>query len=214
MLFPGATKSQALYSVFNNSGEFGLAARAQKKGGKLKRVRDLEMSTPGVQGLAHVAAIGGGSLVKVSSTEIKETMNLVPASDGQSMQVFFRNKKGKVISGKAQVSISGQFWFETYEAIKGLEKQVKGDGKIAPVYTGTGAQRPRGATVSSYVQLDDGVLSTIKEITLQHIKAVVMALEGFRAGESSFGFDPGDPESGTPADPILTVFGGISSTVS
>src|SRR4029079_14911488 len=97
MLFPGAAKSQALYTALNNAGEFGLTARAKKKGGELKKVRDIEMAVPGLDGLGHLSSVGEGSLVKVNATKLKNVMNLIPSSDGTSLQAFFRNSKGKVV---------------------------------------------------------------------------------------------------------------------
>src|SRR5436190_16957038 len=90
MLFPGGSSSEALYSALNNAGEFGVSARSKKKGGKLKRIKDVELAVPGAQGLAHVSSVGAGSLVKTSATRLQEIMNMIPSSDGQSMKVFFR----------------------------------------------------------------------------------------------------------------------------
>jgi hypothetical protein len=206
MLFPGTVKSGALYSSFHNSGEFSLSARAQKKKGQLKRVRDIEMAIPGVEGLSRIAAVGEGSLVKVRSTRARETMNVIPSSDGQSAQVFFRNKKGKVISTKAQVSIGGQFWFETFGAIKGLETQLKGFGAINPSYEGSFAQDVRGGS-TGYVQLDDEILFALKLIALAHVKAAVIALGayGFAVAAKALVF------TGASGTAILGLFGGIST---
>src|SRR5262245_21322138 len=95
MLFPGAARSEALYTALSNAGEYGITARAKKKGGKLKKVRDIEMAVPGLSGLGHLSSVGEGSLVKINAEKLKNAMNMIPSSDGQSMQAFFRNKKGK-----------------------------------------------------------------------------------------------------------------------
>jgi hypothetical protein len=202
MLFPGSAKSQGLYAVINNGGEFGVSARATKKKGKLKKVRDIEMNIPGVEGLSRLKAVGNGSLVKMSSTRVKDVMNAIPSADGQSMQVFFRNKKGKVISNKAQVGIGGQFWFDTFGSIKNLEKQIKSAGAINPEYQGPTGGRTRGMSSSGYVQLDAALLNPIKEIAIAHLKALVMAYDAFNQSVESLGLED---------HPLLPVYGGFST---
>ena len=203
MLFPGAAKSQALYTALNNAGEFGITARAKKKGGKLKKVRDIEMAVPGLDGLGHLSSVGEGSFVKVNATRLKNAMNLIPSSDGTSLQAFFRNSKGKVVSSKVQIPIGGQYWFETFGRAKSLEAQIKALGAINPTYSGFGAQRPRGTSSTSYVELDPQILSAMQELTLAHIKAVVLALQAFNAGADSFGFSTDDK--------TFTLFAGLAS---
>lgn len=193
MLFPGAVKSDALYTALSNAGEYAITARAKKKGGKLKRVRDIEMAVPGLAGIGRLSSVGEGSLLKINATRLTNAMNLIPSSDGQSLQAFFRNKKGKVITGKVEVPTGGQFWSETFGKAKSLEAQLKALGKINPIYPSSTAQRPRGTSTASYVELDDQILAALQELTLAHLKEVVIALQAFNSAEGLFGFEDGDP---------------------